>query len=139
MRTEELKNLEAVFNESLKTALHHIDTEKIDEILDNRDSPEFSDLWMKAYHAVEETMTEEELEDNISDMRKEIFISTFRITGSSELAAYISDDFGLISSYYIHLIENNWVTNLLFTYLNHQIPQEKLMETDRTMKELIDK
>lgn len=39
--------LEAVFNQSLKTALDNITSEKIDEILDNRDSAEFSDEWMK--------------------------------------------------------------------------------------------
>jgi hypothetical protein len=65
------------------------------------------------------------------------FCVHFKATGSSELPAYISDDFGLISSYYIHDIENSWVTHLLYTYLNHQIPQGELMKTDKTIKELI--
>lgn len=137
MITEKIHQLAAAFNESLKAALHHIDSEKIDEILDNRDTSTFSDLWMKAYQAVEDKITDEETEDKISDIRKEIFVSIFKATGSSELPAYISDDFGLISSYYIHDIENSWVTNLLFTYLNHQIPQGELMKTDKTLKELI--
>ncbi|WP_347216565.1 hypothetical protein [Chryseobacterium sp.] len=134
---EKLNKLEAAFNESLKAALHHITPEKIDEILNNRDLPEFSDEWMKAYHSVEEKVSDEETEDAITHIRKEIFISIFKATGSSELPAYISDDFGLISSYYIHNIENSWVTNLLFTYLNHQIPQGNLMDTEKTMNELI--
>lgn len=129
--------LEAVFNQSLKTVLDHITSEKIDEILDSRDSAEFSDEWMKAYQMIEEMPFDEETEDKISDIRKEIFVSTFRSTGSSDLPAYISDDFGLICSYYIHQIENSWVTNLLFTYLHHQIPQGELMKTEKTMKELI--
>ncbi|RQO38245.1 hypothetical protein DBR39_15370 [Chryseobacterium sp. KBW03] len=135
--TEKISILEAVFNESLKAALHNMTSEKIDKILDNRDSAEFSEAWMKTYQAIEEKSVDEETEDKISDIRKEIFISTFRTTGSSDLPAYISDDFGLICSYYIHQIEHTWVTDLLFTYLNHQIPQGELMKTDKTMKDLI--
>lgn len=135
--TEEINKLEAVFNQSLKTVFESITPEKIDEILDNRDSAEFSDEWMKAYQAIEEKSLDEETEDKISDIRKEIFISTFKTTDSSDLPAYISDDFGLICSYHIHQIENSWVTNLLFTYLHHQIPQGELMKTEKTMKELI--
>ncbi|MCS4301708.1 hypothetical protein [Chryseobacterium sp. BIGb0232] len=135
--TDKIHKLEAAFNESLKAALQNIDAENIDEILDNRDIPEFSDAWMKAYHADEEKVTDEETEDAITHIRKEMFISVFKTTGSSELPAYISDDFGLISSCYIHEIENSWVTHLLFTYLNHQIPQGELMKTEKTLKELI--
>lgn len=134
---DKIHKLEAAFNESLKAALHKIDAEKIDELLDNRDSSTFSDAWMEAYRTVEGKEIDEETEDAITDFRKEIFISIFKTTGSSELPAYISDDFGLISSYYIHDIENSWITNLLFTYLNHQIPQGELLTTEKTMKELI--
>ncbi|MGX5683749.1 hypothetical protein ACWKWW_04240 [Chryseobacterium cucumeris] len=135
--TEEINKLEAVFNQSLKTVFERITPEKIDEILDKRDSTEFSDEWMKAYQEIEEKSFDEETEDKISDIRKEIFISTFRTTGSSDLPAYISDDFGLICSYYVHQVENSWVTNLLFTYLHHQIPDGELLKTEKTIKELI--
>lgn len=137
MITEKINKLETAFNESLKAALHNIDSEKIDEILDNRDSSTFSEAWMEGYQTVDGKEIDEETEDAVTHFRKEIFISIFKATGSSELPAYISDDFGLISSYYIHDIENTWVTNLLFTYLNHQIPQGDLLTTDKTMKELI--
>lgn len=134
---EEINKLETVFNQSLKAILDNINPEKIDEILDNRDAAEFSGEWMKAYQVIEEKPFDEETEDQISDIRKKIFVSTFRSTGSSDLPAYISDDFGLICSYYIHQIENSWVTNLLFTYLHHQIPDGELMKTEKTMKALI--
>ncbi|WP_167358363.1 hypothetical protein [Chryseobacterium culicis] len=137
MMTEEINALELVFNKSLKMILDNITPEKIDKILDNRDSSEFSDRWMNAYQAIEEKSTDEETEDKISDIRKEIFVSTFRNTGSSDLPAYISDDFGLICSYFIHNIEDSWVTNLLFTYLNHQIPDGELMKSEKTLKELV--
>lgn len=135
--TEEINKLESVFNQSLKTVFERITPEKINEILDNRDAAKFSDEWMKAYQAIEEKSLDEETEDKISDIRKEIFVSTFRATGSSDLPAYISDDLGLICSCHIHQIENSWVTNLLFTYLNHQIPDGELLKTEKTIKELI--
>lgn len=135
--TEQLNILQAAFNESLKAALEDIDAQKINAILDNRDSSEFSDAWMKAYQAVEGMEVDEETEDLLTDIRRKIFVSTFKATGSSDLPAYISDDFGIIGSYYIHNIEDKWVTNLLFTYLNQQIPQGELMKTDKTMKELL--
>lgn len=133
---EKLSKLAAAFNDSLKAALINITPEKIDEILDNRDSSEFSVAWMNAYQTVDGKEIDEETEDALTHIRKELFISIFKATSSSELPAYISDDFGLISSYYIHDIENNWVTNLLFTYLNHQIPQGELVKTEKTLKEL---
>lgn len=135
--TEKINKLETLFNDALKTALTGITPEKIDEILDNRDSAAFSEAWMKAYRTVEKKIADEEVEDRITDIRKEIFVSVFKTTGSSDLPAYISDDFGLICSYAVHQIENNWVTNLLFTYLHHQIPQGQLMKTEKTMEELI--
>lgn len=135
--TEKINKLEAAFNESLKAALHHIDSDKIDSILENRDLSVFSDAWMEAYHAIDEKAVDQETEDKITHIRKEIFVSIFRITESTELPAYISDDFGLISSYYIQNIENKWVANLLFTYLNHKIPQGELMQTDKTIEELL--
>ncbi|MCL8535329.1 hypothetical protein M9991_00445 [Chryseobacterium gallinarum] len=137
MIIQELNTLEAVFNESLKTALHNIPSENIDTILDNRDDAGFSDLWMKAYQAVEGRIMDLKTEDKISEIRKEIFVLTFKITGSSDLPAYISDDIGLICAYYVHHMDNSWVTDLLFTYLNGQIPQGELMKTDKTMKDLI--
>ncbi|AZA77725.1 hypothetical protein EG347_09425 [Chryseobacterium sp. G0186] len=134
---EKINKLEAAFKESLKAALDHIDSEKTDSILDNRYLPVFLDAWMEAYHAIDEKAVDQETEDRITNIRKEIFVSIFRITNFTELPAYISDDFALISSYYMQNIENKWVANLLFTYLNHQIPQGELMQTDKTIEELL--
>lgn len=135
---EKLNKLEAAFKETLKAALTHIDSEKIDEILDNRESPEFLDPWMEAYQAIGERTVGQEIQDKIADIRKDIFVTIFRITQATSLPAYISDDFELISSYCLHNLENKWVNNLLFAYLNHKIPQGNLlMRTDKTMKELL--
>ncbi|KPE49372.1 hypothetical protein [Chryseobacterium indologenes] len=134
---QELNTLGEVFIQSLKMTLDKTTPESIDEILNSRDQPEFSSLWMKAYQAVEEMEMEEALRDQVDEIRKEIFLFTFRTANSSDLPAYISEDFELIASYYIYKIENPWVNHLFFTYLNHQIPHGELMKTDKTLKELV--
>ena len=137
MMKQELNTLGEIFIKALKITLDKITSESIDDILNNRDQPEFSSLWMQAYQAVEEKEMGEALRDHVDEIRKNIFLFTFRTANSSDLPAYISEDFELISSYYVHKIENQWVNNLFFTYLNHQIPHGELMKTDMTMKELI--
>lgn len=133
----ELDKLKAILKKSLEVTLKNTDPENIDLILDKRDESEFSDAWMQAYHLIEKKVTDPEIKSEIDEFRKEIFVLTFRSTGSSDLPAYISDDMDLICSYYVHGIESRWIAHLLFTYLNHQIPQGLLMKTDQTINELI--
>jgi|GEM_PF-717183 len=134
---QELNKFEAVFRDSLKTAFINVDHEYIDALLDKRDLPEFSDVWMEAYQAVDGKVINLETEEKINDIRKDIFVFVFKITGSSDMSAYISDDVGLICAYYIHNIDHKWVNDLFFTYLTHQIPHGELMKTDQTIRELI--
>lgn len=133
----ELDQLKAIFKKSLEITLQNTDPENIDLILDKRDESEFSDAWMQAYHLIEKQVTDPEVKSEIDAFRKDIFVLTFRSTGSSDLPASISDDVDLICSYYVLGIENKWIAHLLFTYLNDQIPQGTLMETDQTIDELI--
>ncbi len=134
---QELNTLGEVFIKTLKISLDQLTPESIDEILNSRDEPEFSSLWMQAYETVEEKEMDETLRDQIDEIRKEIFLFTFRTANSSDLPAYISEDFELISSYYVHQIQNQWVTDLLFTYLNHHIPGKEFIKTDKTMEALM--
>ncbi|SHG99593.1 hypothetical protein [Chryseobacterium vrystaatense] len=133
----ELDKLKAILKKSLEVTLKNTDPENIDLILDNRDEAEFSDAWIHAYNLIEKEVIDPEIKSKIDEFRKEIFVLTFRNTGSSDLPAYISDDVDLICSYYVLDIHSTWVSHLLFTYLNYQIPQGILMETDQTINELI--
>lgn len=66
--------------------------------LDARDVPEFADAWMQAYRdTVQDPATIEE--DTLRACREQAFKQTFRFTGEHELAAYVSDDFGLIGAF----------------------------------------
>ncbi|AZA48776.1 hypothetical protein EG346_11590 [Chryseobacterium carnipullorum] len=134
---QELNQLGIIFRQSLEITLSTIGHEDIDLILDNRDEAEFSNAWTQAYQSFEQKIMGPEIKTTIDEIRKEMFMLTFGITKSSDLSAYISDDIDLICSCYVHGGENNWIAHLLFTYLHHQIPQGKLIETDQTLNDLI--
>jgi hypothetical protein len=114
------------------------DTSLIDEILDNRDSNAFSDLWANAFEETEKETLNREEKKKMDKIRKEIFMMTISKTNSSDLSAYITEDFELIASHLASNSKNTWVASLCATYLNKKIPQRKLKQIDVTLKELID-
>ena len=79
------------------------------------------------------------MKEKISEARKEIFILTYQKTNSSDLSAYISDDFDLICLQYLSETDNEWVNKLYATYLNREIPQGILKNISLNMNDLINK
>ena len=135
----QLDKLRHNFFEILKSILEHIDIENIDDILDNRDNDEFSELWTNSYNQIKKISLESEVKEKISEARKEIFILTYQKTNSSDLSAYISDDFDLICLQYLSETDNEWVNKLYATYLNREIPQGILKNISLNMNDLINK
>src|SRR5690554_2552060 len=138
MQTE-LENFGHRFIETLKTIFENTDLEKIDEVLDNRDDDVFSGEWTKAYSQIKNTVVEKEDKVKIDKIREEIFMLTIRKTHSSDLSAYISDDFDLIWLHYLNKTQNNWIEKLIATYFEHEIPQGILKNTDKKLDDLINK
>lgn len=70
----------------------------VEGYLDTRDEPAFSAAWMQAYR---DTVHNPDLmeEDTLRSCREQAFKQTYRFTGEHELAAYVSDDFGLIGAF----------------------------------------
>ena len=135
----QLDKLRHNFFEILKSILENIDIENIDDILDNRDNDEFSELWTNSYNLIKKISLESEVKEKISEARKEIFILTYQKTNSSDLSAYISDDFDLICLQYLSETDNEWVNKLYATYLNREIPQGILKNISLNMNDLINK
>ncbi len=135
----QLDKLRHNFFEILKSILENIDIENIDDILDNRDNDEFSELWTNSYNQIKKISLESEVKEKISEARKEIFILTYQKTNSSDLSAYISDDFDLICLQYLSETDNEWVNKLYATYLNREIPQGILKNISLNMNDLINK
>ena len=135
----QLDKLRHNFFEILKSILENIDIENIDDSLDNRDNDEFSELWTNSYNQIKKISLESEVKEKISEARKEIFILTYQKTNSSDLSAYISDDFDLICLQYLSETDNEWVNKLYATYLNREIPQGILKNISLNMNDLINK
>ena len=135
----QLDKLRHNFFEILKSILENIDIENIDDILDNRDNDEFSELWTNSYNQIKKISLESEVKEKISEARKEIFILTYQKTNSSDLSAYISDDFDLICLQYLSETDNEWVNKLYATYLNCEIQQGILKDISLNMNDLINK
>ena len=134
----ELVKFERLFRKSLETIFLNFDIEKADEILDNRDLTEFADLWTVADQEIENDLISLADKTQIDEARKKIFMWTLKQTSSSDLSAYISDDFDLIASHLLGRDKNYWVTSLCATYFDNKIPEGQLEMTSKTLKELID-
>lgn len=126
-----VEKLTIKFIEAINNILEAIDLESIDDILDDRDADGFSSLWMKAWQNVEKK------DLNIDKQREEIFKLIFSKTQSSDLAAYITEDFELIARH-LDEKENTWVANLCGTYFDHQLPRTEFKNKEIKLVELID-
>ena len=93
------------FEASLQIILDAIDLDSIDNVLDARDADAFSDVWIKTWKKVEHVQID------IDTQREKIFKLIFSKTQSSDLAAYLIEDFELIAKH-LNEEEDNWVTHL---------------------------
>lgn len=117
-----LEELES--GELLRGALSGI--KNVTELLGNRDSDLFLIPWMAAYRLVEERKADraaiEDANPIIARLREAAFRQVFERHRSSDLAGYISDDFGLIGDA-LALRENiPLVDELLQSYRRGKVP-----------------
>lgn len=91
-----------------------------DAVLNLRDSAAFDADWLEsneklaAGYSVEETATKE--------VREAAFKTVFRLTGNSDLAAYVSDDFGLITQANLHGADIAFICRLWDSYVHGIFP-----------------
>lgn len=92
-----------------------------DAALDARDSGAFDDGWresndkLAAGYPVDETATME--------VREAAFKTVFRLTANPDLAAYVSDDFGLITQANLHGAEIAFIGRLWDSYVHGIFPR----------------
>ncbi len=98
----------------------------IDEVLDQRDDCSFDDEWVKTYEELQKVSFTEPVNDIINAIRETVFKKIYKITESSDLAAYISDDFELICKASVSGYENVWIAKLTNVYVNKEIPYGNL-------------
>lgn len=103
---------------------------ELDHILDQREDEAFDQEWSRVYREVEELKREkgypEEAEQLCGQIRKEAYLSVYKAYPDSDLAAYVSDDFGLICDSEQLGYEDRWLDALIKAYEEGTIPCGKL-------------
>ena len=110
-----------------------------DYVLDLRDKPEFEKEWLRIFEKfknIELTETEILL---INKIREQSFLAVYNITGSDELAGYISDDFEIICKGIISKFNDSWLNSFMFSYANYKFPYGELENTNLQIEDIIKK
>ncbi|WP_459477873.1 hypothetical protein [Clostridium saccharoperbutylacetonicum] len=108
--------------------LGSLNEENIYEILDSRESDPFDSKWIRAYEALKQQVEvfneneKKELNEFLEEIRKEAFIKTMKASKSSDLAAYVSDDFEMIGTALTIEFSNAFIDSLLNIYASGIIP-----------------
>ena len=95
-----------------------------DAHLDRRDQPQFADAWMACHSRLESVVASlsPESRRTVDQLRELAYRQTFQLTQNPDLAAYVSDDFGLISGALAAGAQDPWVEYLLTCYDSGEVP-----------------
>ncbi len=93
----------------------------IDELLDKRDSEPFDSEWVRVYRAVEE-LKKSNIVDSTKEIEERAYMIVYEKSEDSELAGYISDDFGLIADSKALHYSDKWLDKLIACYEKAVIP-----------------
>lgn len=98
----------------------------IDEILDNRDAKVFDAEWIRVYKVVEALKNEENYSEvekqNNKKIRERVFLMIYEYTKDTDLASYVSDDFGLIADAKLLGYQDFWLDKMIICYEKGIIP-----------------
>jgi len=98
----------------------------IDCVLDGRDDDYFDSAWIDAHNSFKEIQFEINERKLIDIIREVSFKATYNHCRDSDLAAYVSDDFELISKALLTNFSNPFINALWECYKNHKIPFGKI-------------
>lgn len=96
----------------------------VDQILDDRDSEEFSQRWMAVFNVVESHKDGMNESQSVlsTRIRKAAYLRAYARWKLPELAAFVSDDFGLIADAAATGVDDPWVNAMLQSYRKGVIP-----------------
>lgn len=129
---EKAKVIKIRFLDALKP-IFSTNTFDFDEYLNLRDNSDFDKDWTESYELVEDAKLKLKRKDRVllekqaETLRESIFMYTIKGTGSSDLAAAISDDAGLIFEATALEMESSWINALNGEYLKLSLPKGKLI------------
>lgn len=122
---ETIEYIENYININLPEILEKLSEEDYYTILDKRDCDTFSEQWMQIYNIIEQLKAQMNIPATYNEnIRKKTFVIVLDITNNDDLAAYISDDLGLIVDA-IKVGANSQLINALWlSYKNGVIPTQ---------------
>ncbi len=96
----------------------------VEDILDARDSEDFASQWMRVYASIDsqKRMISQIQSEYSTKIRELAYLRAYARWKSPDLAAYISDDFGLIADTAALGVYEPWVEAMLEKYKEGKIP-----------------
>ena len=111
--------------EMLNKQQDQLGEKEIINYLDYRDTSPFDEKWVKSYENVNSIKSnkDESFLNNEKNLREKVFKNVARITNNYELAEYISDDAGLISSDYYFNTNDKFIKERYSYYKVGELPK----------------
>ncbi|MBU3107973.1 hypothetical protein [Clostridium gasigenes] len=140
--TNSMLDLEKLKNLMLLESLLSKDTfivDDLDSILEEREESIFDEQWIRNYNEINEKrdlidFKSKELIDSIREIAYKI---TYAFTESSDLAAYVSDDFGIIAEALVLNHNDEWLNTLGKKYLENKIPNGTLNPSKGELRKIL--
>jgi len=98
----------------------------VDELLDRRDSAEFEEPWLRTQAAVQAKRPDVDLLDLTAAVREAAFKVVWDAFGEHDVAACVSDDFGLLGSAVFVDYQDDWLNGLALAYQHGVFPCGRL-------------
>jgi hypothetical protein len=118
-----------------------LSVELINDALDQRDEVLFSDQWMDVHGRLEarKQVTElaEPVEARVTRLRELAYLQAYHRWKSADLAAQVSDDFGLIGEALATGYSHPWLNALFFEYWMGRFPHTGLTERPGELHDII--
>ncbi|MFR0675983.1 hypothetical protein ACLUUI_20160 [Enterobacterales bacterium AW_CKDN230030176-1A_HGKHYDSX7] len=94
-----------------------------DDALDDRDEDDFDAAWSSSFKRLKDLHYHNEKDERAAkELRENVFKKVFSLTQSSEVAAHISDDVGLIADAALKSCRVSWVDELFYKYRSGAFP-----------------
>jgi hypothetical protein len=89
-------------------------------MIEGREGRDFDDAWIRSFRSLSDTRQDDQAAVRL--IREQAFKSAYEKTGSSDIAAFVSDDFELIVRAALTGSEDKWVAGLRDAYASGGFP-----------------
>ena len=119
--------------------ISNLNIKNVSAILDERDDESFSMRWMEAFRSIEEKKItlHAQNENLVLKIREIVYLQIFNCWKSPDLAAYVSNDFGLIGDALLLDSSDSWINGLFQAYVLHNIPVGNFEKIEGKLSDLV--